>query len=566
MILYTDNPNPFEHRQEEERSLRSQDVHNLNSTVTGFESITVDTLGNSQPTVNQLPYEVLVLVFAQVPPRRISVTHDNPVWESSTVDVAALIPITQVCRRWRHVCMSTGRLWSNGIYGQRTSFNTLFLARAGLLPLACFFPPATSIQDSRFCIHLLQTHHATIRELVVVRGNAAHDSPLALALSQLPMPQLELCTIYISVAEFHPPNDLLFNDSAPRLRKLALHGQRSLPYNRFEQLTHLAFTTPFFHTNLSSFLRFLSGCPGLQHLCVDRVRFDPSSLSIASPIPCPQLRTLAIHRAQTIQTVNLLLSSITLPPNIAVAIQSAEMYHLSHLQAIEPMRFNSEPLSRVYFNMGDSPWKPTRLIAAGDRAVVYLDMSMPLLTSPTDESILTDAFHWIAPTSTTELWVNLCYSYEIETFAILAALFKLLSSASMLVLRWSPGMSHKLDSSSASGAPWMSLTNTLLIHSNVKRVRLCMWCGRIPPPVKRGLELRAQTGSRLAHLIIELPEDCEPAYRPSELEQWSEVVEIRRSLSCKWMEVPENFSRKPHNHWPTWHEWLAWPSESGRAS
>ena len=58
--------------------------------------------------------------------------------------------------------------------------------------------------------------------------------------------------------------------------------------------------------------------------------------------------------------------------------------------------------------------------------------------------------------------------------------------------------------------------------------------------------------------MVEVPQERVPAFDIAQLEGWADVVEIKRTTGCEWMEVPEVFGRRPHYRWPAWPERTRW--------
>lgn len=529
--------------------LRLIKVHRLIALLTEALA-TAKSLQNAHSPVHRLPDELLVTIFKRVPLQELYTDW----FDSPSVSTKDLIPLTSVCRRWRNVTLSTHSLWSS-ICDMPVAQNTLFLERSGASLLTCHMFLAG--HTVRFCMDILEQHHSRIRKLQAIPCNDVR-SPVFLALSQLPMPELEQAAIghYNITSPVHFSDNarfLLFNGYAPRLRKLALFRVRGFPDNQFEKLTHLSFTPEWYSTvKLPDLVAFLSQCPRLQHLILASLHFNPATRLVEQTVYLPHLRTLVIRSTRSLIEVDLIISSIVTPPASAVLISGAYIEEgLSNLRSIHPPNTSSHPFTRAHFDLHNN--RLFMIVASKSSAI-----SVDAIPNPTQESVakIHDTIHWFQAETITELWLRVESNPRSAPLLGLAHAFP---SVTALVLRVDKyGLDDTYDTLLREDAWGMLHAPVLYIGPCVTYVRLCLWYGTIPPSVVGGLARKAMVGQRLEKLILEIPHERVPAFDVVELEEYAVEVEIRRTSGCEWMEVPEAYAKRPHYRWPVWPERKRW--------
>ncbi|KAH9941481.1 hypothetical protein B0H21DRAFT_546047 [Amylocystis lapponica] len=283
---------------------------------------------NSHSAVNELPNELLGLVFAHVPstsfPRHsdglFTRDHYDPVWTFAFAQVCELIPVTHVCRRWREVALGQSTLWNS--IDAATSRGTgdaqgVLLKRSKSAPLNVYVRDV----EGRALQALFRSDGHRIRELGVCD---IVDQPKVFSYLDFPAPQLERLMVRATEwagLEVTPSTPILFQGDAPRLRSLTLgSGCLSwLPGNHFGNLVHLCISLCRSATwRPSALLELLGRCPQLEEFILSE--FDSDVFYADLPkVTLARLRRLALRLLRPNFT-RVFLSLLNLPSNLAIDV------------------------------------------------------------------------------------------------------------------------------------------------------------------------------------------------------------------------------------------------------
>ncbi|KAI0045429.1 hypothetical protein FA95DRAFT_1561148 [Auriscalpium vulgare] len=180
---------------------------------------TVDSRINASAPISRLPPELLLSIF--------SYFLDQEHWERCPVEhaprTAPWVRFAHVCRRWRHVMLTSPSLWRSLVFPLPHKWARTMLTRSQSLPLliSCHADLTAHSSDWRMPFDTLA--QVKIFDLSGFKGR----HPDLTSLLSTPAPLLEMADVIM-------PPDLppaqLFADDAPRLRKLTVRQALSLPW------------------------------------------------------------------------------------------------------------------------------------------------------------------------------------------------------------------------------------------------------------------------------------------------------------------------------------------------
>lgn len=298
---------------------------------------------NTRCSVDRLPPEVLGHIFSLVPSSLPTHGFTAPSLARHTYD---LLPLTQVCRRWRAITLDNSSLWSTICESSPTHTATGVLrGRARRAPLTVYLD---GTHASGALADILAHDAADIAEL---RLCGLQNLPTArLASEFLASPALKLKhaairyqaryggseapAVSIPVAE-------LWSGMAPKLETLELHDVPFLPSNYFQSLTvlTLAWETVPVEWTPSDLFALLEGAPLLEHISLRglpsdlHLRNSPSPDASAS-IALPRLQSLEIGDCRgpvcSVPLLRLILAHLAVPAGASVRLYGLDARRLSH--------------------------------------------------------------------------------------------------------------------------------------------------------------------------------------------------------------------------------------------
>ncbi|KAI1789409.1 hypothetical protein LXA43DRAFT_1096440 [Ganoderma leucocontextum] len=308
----------------------------------------VQETANSLSRIHRLPPEILILIFLFVSEPLSPPGHRGPSTARQTYD---LLPIIQVCRRWRQLALGTPSLWSTMCESASGHAATdAFHDRTQQADLAVYVDRA---RPTPALIGLLglSSVGSRITELYL---QDLHDYPptqLATGLLAFPAPRLERVFVRRRVPRSATGAELgeataatltksvieMFDGVAPKLKSLAFHDVPLLPSNYFEQLTHLrlSFEACSIHWTLPDLLHLLSQCPSLKDASFLGL---PTHLQSTQP---PTMQAALLSRLRKVEVgdcrgqenaatlMRTILSHLTLPADCAVRLYGLDAHRLS---------------------------------------------------------------------------------------------------------------------------------------------------------------------------------------------------------------------------------------------
>ncbi|KAI0687486.1 hypothetical protein C8Q76DRAFT_262296 [Earliella scabrosa] len=263
--------------------------------------------------IHRLPPEILTRIFiltSQIIDPRIS--DHAPLWPRTPSHLDLLITISEVCRQWRWLTLSTPLLWTH--LSQQWHLEHNIVSRSADLPLILSIPSTTAFSPRvkgtyvSLCDRVKEVH---IDNFSGGEKPFVSTPELLKMLETTPFPRLERCKIDINgwIARFGRLMDrrqqvTLFAGHGAKLTSLYLSAVPFVPTNRFPALTRF-----FFHNNyhllqserwrLHDLLVFLAASPMLEelsiiHLGVIAVRHPVVEAAQRNPVKLDSLQRFTI--------------------------------------------------------------------------------------------------------------------------------------------------------------------------------------------------------------------------------------------------------------------------------
>ncbi|KAJ7067165.1 hypothetical protein C8F01DRAFT_1120492 [Mycena amicta] len=221
--------------------------------------------------MNNIPPEILCAVFEHC------LTGSRPRCVSSA---EAPLLLSQICRRWRDVCLNTSQLWTNVDFGEQGSpeLLKLWLLRSGIQPISLCLLTYNNEPRARGLVDVAALHRNRWRDVCLMLPHRV----LAMALEYL-LPSLRCLELFpLNRTTGSLPVIRIANAYAPMLRRATLsqptNYQYELPWTQLTDLLISGQATP-----LSS-VTLLRECPNLLHLSHDSPIMD-AELVLEHPNP-----------------------------------------------------------------------------------------------------------------------------------------------------------------------------------------------------------------------------------------------------------------------------------------
>ena len=295
-------------------------LRNLSSVLSEASSA-VRGLLNAATSINSLPPELLARIFTEYATDefRHGPCSFHPFRMPSP---RAAVRLSEVCKHWRDVALSTARLWSGITCGGRnqTPFNRyLHLSRSSALRVIVN-------GDVETVGELFRDQPSRVRHLLLldISDNWARRRDPRDLLSVV-APDLLSCTLDIRM---WPRGGLpehsysLFAGNARDLCELVIHNTTVIPMDGFPSLTHLMLTEIAGIPSLPHLLALLGRCPRLEEVCFQSTRETARLPSTPpSPVALPHLRRISLYIRHSLWLV----SRIIVPPTCLVRLDEVSL-------------------------------------------------------------------------------------------------------------------------------------------------------------------------------------------------------------------------------------------------
>ncbi|KAI0754570.1 hypothetical protein C8Q80DRAFT_1266173 [Daedaleopsis nitida] len=302
---------------------------------------------NSATSMNSLPPELLARIFSSY--AIDEVRHGPCSFRPFRIPSArATVRLTEVCKHWRDVALSTATLWSGIICGgrDRTPFERyLHLSRSSALHLIVN-------GDVETVGELFRDQPSRVRHLLLLdisenwsRRRDPRDLLSAVA------PDLLACTLDLRFwprAGLPELSYLLFAGKAQDLRELVIQNTRVIPLDDFPNLTHLLLHGILGIPSVTHILDLLRRCPRLEEVCIHSIR-DCTPLPQDPPtiVSLPHLRRISLFISRSIW----LIYHIIVPPECLVRLDEITLEDTSllpHLPLCQQLQSAQLTRLRVY--------------------------------------------------------------------------------------------------------------------------------------------------------------------------------------------------------------------------
>ncbi|KAJ7645975.1 hypothetical protein DFH06DRAFT_1210838 [Mycena polygramma] len=246
-----------------------------------------------------LPPETVALIFEYCLPsdpwhawstRSLDRSNDH-LWPSPSPDEAPLL-LTQICRRWREICLDTPSLWASVTFGETGSIDLLemWLSRARNQPLRILL----QAEDDARADGLLRTvkpHSSRWQEVHFTLPTSAHQQ-----LNMLAFPCLERLTLIAPLYRRDRQNPSIVIEDAPSLRYAQIIDlPRFTAHLPLQQLTSL---TLYPLANGAMIIALLRSCPNLLDLDAESYLSTHIGPPSESPLQLHFLRSVKIHEPE----------------------------------------------------------------------------------------------------------------------------------------------------------------------------------------------------------------------------------------------------------------------------
>ncbi|KAI0037912.1 hypothetical protein FA95DRAFT_1477837, partial [Auriscalpium vulgare] len=185
----------------------------------------LDSRINASAPVSRLPSELLVAIFTCSEFAEIEWYEHVQEHVQQAPRTVPWVRFSHVCRRWRHVMLTSPSLWRNLILPLPPQWARAMIARSQQLPLTISYTRNRSEISSEWNLPL-----DTLERVKSINLLHADSCPANLdALLCTPAPILEVANLYRST-----PAQIrltpLFADCAPKLRELVMHDAPAIPW------------------------------------------------------------------------------------------------------------------------------------------------------------------------------------------------------------------------------------------------------------------------------------------------------------------------------------------------
>ncbi|KAM5540868.1 hypothetical protein V8D89_005512 [Ganoderma adspersum] len=363
----------------------------------------VRSLLNSVATINTLPPELLAHIFTLYATETVRIASIS-IFEAyepfNYPSPRAALRLTEVCKHWRDVSLTTPSLWSGVICGGNDATpTTRYLHRSKSRPLHAIVKG-----DLETVEEILDAYPSRIQHLLLVDSNSWTRRYDPRRLLTNVAPDLLTCTLDLHSWPRGPSlpelGYTLFSGGASRLRILSLHSAKLIPLDSLPNLRALALYHILGIPSLPHILAMLARCPALEDVCVHSnreparialdARFDPEVVELR------HVRKLAL----LIQNSVWLLAHLSIPASALVRVDDITLHQMEewpHLPSPPP----EEPPRSVHANRSSSSTLTRMRVSSPQGSPIHAGIVAELrieLAGSTQESGV--CFNTAAPSST----------------------------------------------------------------------------------------------------------------------------------------------------------------------
>ena len=504
-------------------------------------------ISTSVAKINRLPPEILVAIF-------IYLSKPEPSRTASHF-VRGLIFVTRVCWSWRRAAITAPELWTEVAATNFGMMNLgmikLFLQRSGASPLNVYLHAGSETGNDEL-LEAVIPHAHRIRQLLIFDHPVLRRTDIDPITFTEPAPSLEKLVIRHNMGN-RPA--VLFDDQAPRLRKLVLFSGGFWLQNHLWNLTSLSVALSYdtwSHSDLLPFFDMLRRCPVLEEMYVSWCGWGLELVPPQTPtVPLHHLRKLLL-RSFPVDIIGYLLHTFDLRTNgIAVHLEGVRFENrtASDVQTMFPNADPTQPSlvssTKLEFIFHKIPLGAV-IHAVGPGFSTRIDLWLSHFTSLDDVNY---TFDDVFP-SVRELWIrgsNMDIKLEgLEHFTALEKLV-LIGRKSNIARNFQQALSP-----GPSGILSCPLLSTIDCHGDSSEMREIFLLLRVRSSAGRRVEK-----VRVPSDFIPLPADIASCVRDVG------SLDISTKLHAYGMELPEYcFSEGAHEWWESWEYGLAFNTPS----
>ncbi|PIL35167.1 hypothetical protein GSI_02956 [Ganoderma sinense ZZ0214-1] len=309
------------------------------STLLTDSSSHVRSLLNAVATINTLPPELLAHIFtfyATETVRIASISIFEAYEPFNYPSPRAALRLTEVCKHWRDVSLTSPSLWSGVICGGNDATpTTRYLSRSKSLPLHAIIKG-----DLEAVEEILDAYPSRIQHLLLVDSNSwtRRYDPRRLLINVAP--DLLTCTLDLHSWPRGPSlpelGYTLFSGGASRLRTLSLHSVKLIPLDSLPNLRSLALYHILGIPSLPHILALLGRCPALEDVCVHSNR-EPARIALDARFEPEVVELRHIRKlALLMQNSVWLLAHLSIPASALVRVDDITLLQMAEWPSLPP--------------------------------------------------------------------------------------------------------------------------------------------------------------------------------------------------------------------------------------
>ncbi|KAF7790732.1 hypothetical protein EIP86_001688 [Pleurotus ostreatoroseus] len=279
---------------------------------------------NATALIAHLPADILSLVFE---------AYRAELWKqykSQSKEPHQWLGILHVCRSWRHIALSTPRLWTK-IVPTSAEYVDFAISHSGRLPLTVALAEDATIGED-----VVQGYEQVLRDFARLRSLELRMHPAAIRSFFVSENSHQLHAPFMESIELSFPLDpddddtlpVISNSTLPQLASLTVKGDAEyILYSMLRPtLRHLGILR-FTHMQPSELLRVLDHLPVIQELQIEHDIEHDFVVPNGAPIPAPS-RTVTLPRLKRVilrekglgRTSVRLLTHLDMPPDVSISL------------------------------------------------------------------------------------------------------------------------------------------------------------------------------------------------------------------------------------------------------
>ncbi|TFK83993.1 hypothetical protein K466DRAFT_239906 [Polyporus arcularius HHB13444] len=316
---------------------RHMSLADINLAKTGLRAnlVELNRLANSLAPVNQLPYDILAMIFKHVTATidqnqfryLVGEESDAPAVGTSYNAGRAAATISHVCSHWRHTAMATPRLWTH-VDGRCHERVLVFLERARKIPVSLYLFTKSEALSTLLSLASLAEQ---LCRLDVLLEESTEDSDIAV-LTSCVAPNLECLTLdaYPDYRRGRPvplARIQMLGGKTTFLKALALrHIGNWMPSNTFPSLSHLHMTFEWeIDARTPDLLAVFANAPNLEFVYIGQQRYKVDTEPFhADPVVLNRLRCLTLDCCPYATAMDLL-KHLSLPEHCFVQLNEVDI-------------------------------------------------------------------------------------------------------------------------------------------------------------------------------------------------------------------------------------------------